>query len=226
VHGALILFAWLALLPVGIFFARYRRGEKEFFGHQWWEAHSEIMILASEMVLPLSITAILTTSGSHDSRHAQWGFYVIAAIAFQISTGYLRQKALEGKHSNFSIFNRVNKHLHIWAGHFAFLAGAVQCYHGVKLVSAKDSLRFSAIEDMVEFEVGNFGFVYNYVIPIWFCIIGIIFVFLETRKQLKRYSKKGAAMVCCVYEFKNKGFVAQGRQVDDGDGEPEHRLMP
>ncbi|CAN0446560.1 unnamed protein product, partial [Ascophyllum nodosum] len=33
-------------------------------------------------------------------------------------------------------------------------------------------------------------------------------------------------MVCCVYEFKNKGFVAQGRQVDDGDGEAEHRLMP
>ncbi|CAM9611494.1 unnamed protein product, partial [Ascophyllum nodosum] len=72
------------------------------------------MILASEMVLPLSITAILTTSGFHDSRHAKWGFYMIAAIAFQISTGYLRQKALEGKHSNFSLFNRVNKHLHIW----------------------------------------------------------------------------------------------------------------
>ena len=29
------------------------------------------MILASEMVLPLSITAILTTSGFHDSRHAK-----------------------------------------------------------------------------------------------------------------------------------------------------------
>ncbi|CAM9989598.1 unnamed protein product, partial [Ascophyllum nodosum] len=53
VHGALILFAWLALLPVGVFFARYRKGGKEFFGHQWWETHSEIMILASEMVLPL-----------------------------------------------------------------------------------------------------------------------------------------------------------------------------
>ncbi|CAM9611563.1 unnamed protein product, partial [Ascophyllum nodosum] len=62
--------------------------------------------------------------------------------------------------------------------------------------------------------------------PIWFGVIGIIFVSLETRKQLKRYSRKGAAMVCCVYEFKNKGFVAQGRQVDDGDGEAEHRLMP
>ncbi|CAM9989666.1 unnamed protein product, partial [Ascophyllum nodosum] len=120
----------------------------------------------------------------------------------------------------------VNKHLHIWAGHFAFLAGAVQCYHGVKLVSAKDSLHFSAIEDMVEFEVGNFGVVYNYVMPIWFGVIGITFVFLETRKQLKRYSRKDAAMECCVYEFKNKGFVAQGRQVDDGDGESEHGLMP
>ena len=42
----------------------------------------------------------------------------------------------------------------------------------------------------------------------------------------EQYIRKGAAMVCCVYEFKNKGFVAQGRQVDDGDEEEEHRLMP
>ncbi|CAM9611389.1 unnamed protein product, partial [Ascophyllum nodosum] len=78
------------------------------------------------------------------------------------------------------------KHLHIWAGQFAFFAGAIQCYRGVELVSANDSLHFSAIEDMVEFEIGNFGFVYNYVMPIWFGVIGIIFLFLETRKQLKR----------------------------------------
>ena len=42
----------------------------------------------------------------------------------------------------------------------------------------------------------------------------------------EQYSREGAAMVCSVYEFKNKGFVAQGRHVDDGDGEAEHRLMP
>ena len=42
----------------------------------------------------------------------------------------------------------------------------------------------------------------------------------------EQYSRKDAAMECCVYEFKNKGFVAQGRQVDDGDGESEHGLMP
>lgn len=50
---------------------------------------------------------------------------------------------------------QVNKHVHIWFGHFAFLAGAIQCYRGVELVSATDSLHFSAIEDLVEFEVSE-----------------------------------------------------------------------
>ena len=47
-------------------------------------------------------------------RWHRWGFYMIAAIAFQISTGYLRQKALEGKHSNFSLFNRVSVWYRCW----------------------------------------------------------------------------------------------------------------
>lgn len=53
-------------------FSRYRKGEKEFFGSQWWEMHAELMIIASEIVLPMSITAIVATSGSHDSYHAKW----------------------------------------------------------------------------------------------------------------------------------------------------------
>lgn len=49
--------------------------------------------------------------------------------------------------------SQINKHFHIWAGHFAFAAGAFQCYRGVALVSASDSLVFQAVEDIVEFEV-------------------------------------------------------------------------
>lgn len=54
----------------GIFY-RYRKGKKEVFGSQWWETHSELMIVSSEMVLPLAITAIFTTSGDHNSQHAK-----------------------------------------------------------------------------------------------------------------------------------------------------------
>lgn len=37
-----------------------------------------------------------------------------------------------------------NKHFHIWAGRFAYLAGVVQCYRGLELVVDSDELVFSA----------------------------------------------------------------------------------
>ena len=37
-----------------------------------------------------------------------------------------------------------NKHCHIWAGRFAYLAGVVQCYRGLELVSSSKELVFSA----------------------------------------------------------------------------------
>lgn len=37
-----------------------------------------------------------------------------------------------------------NKHFHIWAGRFAYLAGVVQCYRGLELVSSDENLVFSA----------------------------------------------------------------------------------
>lgn len=43
----------------------------------------------------------------HLRRENRWGFFMMAAIAAQLGTGWLRAKALEGKHSNFSVFHRV-----------------------------------------------------------------------------------------------------------------------
>ena len=40
----------------------------------------------------------------------------------------------------------MNKHFHIYAGWFAYLAGLVQCYRGLELVSGSDKLVFSAAE--------------------------------------------------------------------------------
>lgn len=54
---------------------RYRKGDMVMMGNRWWEMHAELMAVATEMVLPLSITAIFsssgTTSGSHSSEHAK-----------------------------------------------------------------------------------------------------------------------------------------------------------
>ncbi|CAM9379499.1 unnamed protein product [Ectocarpus sp. 13 AM-2016] len=82
--------------------------------------------------------------GRTSEAHAHWGYYMIAAVALQIFTGWMRTKGLEAKHSNFSLLHRFNKHFHIWAGRFAYAAGLVQCYRGLELVSSDDELLFSA----------------------------------------------------------------------------------
>ena len=46
--------------------------------------------------------------------------------------------------SPFSLTRQLNKHFHIWAGRFAYLAGVVQCYRGLELVASNDELLLSA----------------------------------------------------------------------------------
>ena len=41
-----------------------------------------------------------------------------------------------------------NKFFHIYSGRFAYLAGVVQCYRGLELVSSDDKLIFSAGEGL------------------------------------------------------------------------------
>ena len=71
--------------------------------------HEEIMILTSEAVLPLAITAVFASGGDHGTSHAHWGYYMIAAVATQIFTGWIRTKGLEAKHANFSFLHRVRR---------------------------------------------------------------------------------------------------------------------
>lgn len=78
-------------------------------GREWYEMHEEIMILASEAVLPLGITAVFASGGDHTTDHAHWGYYMIAAVAAQIFTGWMRTKGLEAKHANFSLIHRVSE---------------------------------------------------------------------------------------------------------------------
>ena len=52
---------------------RYRKGKTTLLGNLWWEAHEDSMIVCAEALLPLAITAIVTTGGPHSSSHAKWG---------------------------------------------------------------------------------------------------------------------------------------------------------
>ncbi|CAM9534507.1 unnamed protein product [Ascophyllum nodosum] len=219
-HGALMLIAWLLIAPIGIYFIRYRKGDNiGWAGREWFEMHEEIMIVASEAVLPLGITAVFASGGNHRSSHAHWGYYMIAAVAAQIFTGWMRCKGLEAKHSNFSSFHRCNKYFHIWAGRFAYLAGVVQCYRGLELVSDRDNLVFSA-GDGLDLNLGTFGKVQQYFFPSWFAFIALSFAFLESRKQYRRYFKKGAAKGCGCIELVNEDYVSEA------DRKALARLMP
>ncbi|CAM9782649.1 unnamed protein product, partial [Ectocarpus sp. 12 AP-2014] len=218
-HGALLLVAWMIIAPYGIYQARYRKGKKSFIGNQWWEMHQECMVICAEALLPLAITAVFTTSGSHNSEHAKWGFYMVGAIVLQIGTGFARVRALEAKSNNFSLFHRVNKHFHISAGWFAYAAGLVQCYRGLELVSGSDKLIFSAVD--INFTLGNFQVVQKTLFPIWLGIVPPIFLVLEVRKQARRFFTKGAARLCCFVELVNEKFTDEAIQQ-----EVDNRLMP
>lgn len=56
---------------------------------------------------PSARRAIFATGGDHESSHAHWGYYMIAAVILQVLSGWLRVKGLGGKNANFSLFHRV-----------------------------------------------------------------------------------------------------------------------
>ena len=42
-------------------------------GNLWWDMYEECMVVCSEALLPLAITALFATGGPHNSEHAKWG---------------------------------------------------------------------------------------------------------------------------------------------------------
>lgn len=53
------------------------------------------------------ITAVFASGGDHTTEHAHWGYYMIAAVAVQLLTGFYRVKGLEAEGANFSFLHRV-----------------------------------------------------------------------------------------------------------------------
>ncbi|CAM9317590.1 unnamed protein product, partial [Sphacelaria rigidula] len=104
----------------------------------------------------------------------------------------------------FSCSNQVNKYVHIYLGWFAYGAGLIQCYRGIELVSGADKLMFSAVD--IDFTFANFGIVRRYVFPVWLGIIPPIFLYLEVRKQYRRFFAKGSANLCGLVEVVNQEF--------------------
>ncbi|CAM9873857.1 unnamed protein product [Ectocarpus sp. 6 AP-2014] len=223
-HGALMLIAWMILAPWGIYYVRQGEEIDFIWRYEWWEMHEEIMIVASEAVLPLGITAIFASGSQRGTEHAHWGYYMIIAVMAQVLSGWLRVKGLGGKNANFSVFHRFNKFFHIYAGRFAYLAGVIQCYRGLELVASDDKLIFSA-GDGLDLQLGSFGFLYEKVFPAWLGLIALIFLCLETRKQYRRYFKKGSAKMLGCVEIIHERHDGKGDA--DENGVPQYqRLVP
>ena len=65
-----------------------------------------------------------------------------------------------------------------------------------------------------ESQLGSFGWVKNYLFPVWFMVVGGIFLVLETRKQARRFFSKGAASVCGVMSIVNEFHNDSVHKVD------------
>lgn len=90
--------------------SRYSKGlQVKWAGREWYEMHAELMVLTSEAVLPLAITAAFVSKGDHSSSHATWGYFMIVGVATQVFTGWIRTKGLKATHANFSGLHRVSE---------------------------------------------------------------------------------------------------------------------
>ena len=78
-HLFLFLVALFASAPV---LGRYRKGKTTLFGNPWWEVHRDSMVISAEALLPLAITAIVTTGGPHNSTHAKWGEDTYESVSY------------------------------------------------------------------------------------------------------------------------------------------------
>lgn len=61
----------------------------------------------------------------------------------------------------------------------------------------------------------------GYAFPIWLAVISVLFVYLESRKQYRRFFKKGSANVCGCVELINEEY-----EDDDEAAKHAHRLVP
>lgn len=77
-------------------------------------------------------------------------------------------------------------------------------------------IRTRAPPHTLSLQLGKFGWVKLYVFPCWFAALAACFLFFETRKQYRRFFKKGVANVCGCVDLVNE------RHGDDG----KDRLMP
>lgn len=87
---------------------RYRKGKTEkWSGLKWYEMHRDIMFVSANTVVSLAITAVSASEGLSTTSHSRWGYYMVAGVAVQVFTGWLRTQGLKGNGANFSYMHRV-----------------------------------------------------------------------------------------------------------------------
>lgn len=61
--------------------------------------------------------------------------------------------------------------------------------------------------------MGSFGEVKDRFFPVWFAVLALGFIFFESRKQYRRYFKKGAAKLFGCVEMVNYDYDSQGEKI-------------
>ena len=148
-HGRLMTVAWVFLLPLGIFAARFfkitpRQKWPEMLDNTaWWNAHRALQYSGGVAVL-LAMGLILSRPNLGGlGWHGMFGWLTIGLLAVQFVSAWLRgskggptDKSLAGDHFDMTLRRRVFEYVHKFAGYLALALAAAAVLLGLSFVNA------------------------------------------------------------------------------------------
>ncbi|KAI8979001.1 hypothetical protein BDB01DRAFT_258609 [Pilobolus umbonatus] len=133
IHGLLMTFVWLFVVPLGIAFNIYGRKMQKSWGVK---AHMVTMMIAG--FVPFSIAAItgLTASGSIKLKpHSATGTILVILTWIQMIMGAVNHGVFRyrKKNNNIPATRPWNNHVHIWLGRVLLLVANINIVLGMRM---------------------------------------------------------------------------------------------
>ena len=153
-HGRFMVFAWAICAPLGILIARYLKitprqdWPRELDNRFWWRSHLVLQNGAAFLtVVGLAIIVFVEGGAKGATLHAAVGWWVAAAAAIQIASGFLRgtkggptkpaaDGSLDGDHYSMTLRRKIFEYVHKSLGYGLLLCGGATAFSGLWLVNA------------------------------------------------------------------------------------------
>lgn len=157
-HGALMIIAWLFMVPLGIGIARFFKH----LGHRWYLLHVGIQISAIIVMIISLIAVFLTTypKTSFDSPgivmiHAVIGVIVsVMGILVQPILGYLSNKYYNPHRKGAPAYP---DKIHWWAGRLTYLLAIANIFIGIDVFGEKAMVWYIVVVALLGFAFASFA---------------------------------------------------------------------